>query len=528
MKVEIPNAYGVGTVLTTATPVPFLAREIARFPAFGGVYNYRGTTTPVSLVDAGGVEGGRIMFASLNPTPGYDFGSFAYATVQGRAAIDNGDGTTTPLVGQPITLQVVVEESGPDSGEGSGNGGENGAGGPPAGMGEGVKLPVTIYTDADGNYRFTGLGPGNYTVVSPLASPLTRTVPTGADAAYTIAPMTSGASLIRDFTATFTAGMLNTSTAPAPYPVATHVIVPNFRLGPTEVANTPGEPSVGDGVVFQSAVAEGTVVPIDVSVVGPSSGALLNVWLDLNGDGQWSDGEHMLTDVPVAPGANALTLTIPAGLSLPAGGLPTYARFRLSTQPGLTADGQAADGEVEDEAVRIYSPADLGEIYGRATEDVNGDGLVGADEVGMDGWTAALVSLDTGRVVASQTTGATIDVGGVPTKVDGLYHFVNVIPGVYEVRLAPPTDASWLVTAPGNEEGTLVYRFQVGAGQTVGAPPSGTTPVSSTNLGDLAGRTDTMFVLGQFTIPAAAAVKAVRVKRVGRRAPTPPGRSRSR
>jgi hypothetical protein len=73
---QIPSAFGTPTVLHTATPINILAREISRFPAFGGTYAHNGTLPPISLVDPNNQEQGTLIFATLSPLPGLDFGNF--------------------------------------------------------------------------------------------------------------------------------------------------------------------------------------------------------------------------------------------------------------------------------------------------------------------------------------------------------------------------------------------------------------------------------------------------------------------
>jgi len=109
----------------------------------------------------------------------------------------------------------------------------------------------------------------------------------------------------------------------------------SFPSGPIQL--TPGQPI--DGVI--------------IAYDGSTSGAFLNVWLDVNLDGDWSDdGEHLIVDrsVPAGAGNTSLsTITLPAN----AGVGTSFLRARISTQSGLLPTGQASDGEVEDVQVLI-------------------------------------------------------------------------------------------------------------------------------------------------------------------------------
>ena len=77
-----------------------------------------------------------------------------------------------------------------------------------------------------------------------------------------------------------------------------------------------------------------------------SQAGLLDAWVDFNGDGDFGDaGEQIFSSEAVAAGANALSYSVPCSTESAS---VTYARFRVSTAGGLSAAGQAMDGEVED------------------------------------------------------------------------------------------------------------------------------------------------------------------------------------
>jgi hypothetical protein len=77
--------------------------------------------------------------------------------------------------------------------------------------------------------------------------------------------------------------------------------------------------------------------------------------VDFNDDGDWSDsGEQIFTNQPLSAGGNNLNFAVPAEATVTP---QTFARFRLSTESGLSFTGQALDGEVEDYQVAINSLA---------------------------------------------------------------------------------------------------------------------------------------------------------------------------
>jgi uncharacterized repeat protein (TIGR01451 family) len=79
--------------------------------------------------------------------------------------------------------------------------------------------------------------------------------------------------------------------------------------------------------------------------VTASSASKLDGFVDWNRDGDFADpGEKVFNGTSLVAGANSLTMAVPAGATSGA----TSARFRVSTAGGLSFNGTAADGEVED------------------------------------------------------------------------------------------------------------------------------------------------------------------------------------
>jgi IgGFc binding protein/GEVED domain/HYR domain len=101
-------------------------------------------------------------------------------------------------------------------------------------------------------------------------------------------------------------------------------------------------PDDEDGVTFTSPLHVGQVATVDVRA---STSGRLNAWMDFNANGSWADKEDQIfRDQPLTGGVNSLSFNVPANVHLGA----TYARFRFNLQGGLSFDGPAADGEVED------------------------------------------------------------------------------------------------------------------------------------------------------------------------------------
>ena len=156
--------------------------------------------------------------------------------------------------------------------------------------------------------------------------------------------------------------------APETFPVtaaddgASHV-VGDLRLGNTVDIDADGTASAAadsDGDTDDGITTIATIVtdPANVTtssvLINASSDAVLNGWIDFDANGTWSDDEQIATDVAVSAGDNVLSFSVPT--SSVAG--QAAARFRLSTQSGLTVTGPAPDGEVEDMLLTILAAGD--------------------------------------------------------------------------------------------------------------------------------------------------------------------------
>ncbi|MDM8535267.1 Ig-like domain-containing protein [Desulfobacterales bacterium HSG17] len=104
-----------------------------------------------------------------------------------------------------------------------------------------------------------------------------------------------------------------------------------------------------DGVSFTSASVQNTEASIEITA---SVTGFINAWIDFNSDGDWEDeGEHVFADETLVPGVNSLSFMVPEN-AVPG---KTLSRFRFSTVQGLSYNGAAENGEVEDYEVSIVS-----------------------------------------------------------------------------------------------------------------------------------------------------------------------------
>jgi len=162
---------------------------------------------------------------------------------------------------------------------------------------------------------------------------------------------------------------------------ASHLIVNNVHLGTALGgidADLDGQPTAAadgddldgnnddDGIVFVTKLEVGSTASIEATV---QNVGYLNAWIDFNGDGDWDDpGEQVLTDELMNPTLNPTVLPLEVPTDAISG--TTFARFRFSTLRGLSYDGPAPDGEVEDYMVEIPPPL---RIEGVKWNDVNGN-----------------------------------------------------------------------------------------------------------------------------------------------------------
>jgi hypothetical protein len=162
---------------------------------------------------------------------------------------------------------------------------------------------------------------------------------------------------------------------------ARHIRVLEYYLGASadsEADGTPGVDDGDDGVIFPTMNA-GTTAYVDVtaSVVqtigyAPNDNYLgrLYAWIDFNHDGDFADaGEQVVNGlVMTGPYPQAVPITIPVGATPGA----TWARFRYSTQTGLSFNGQAYNGEVEDYSITLVAEPEI-EVAGPGPVTI-GDG----------------------------------------------------------------------------------------------------------------------------------------------------------
>ena len=117
-----------------------------------------------------------------------------------------------------------------------------------------------------------------------------------------------------------------------------------------------------DGVVLPEFLRRGEEVAIEVHANGDG---FLNVWVDFDGDGTFSEAWDHATTRWLTDGVHTdrVTIRVPDDAALGT----TLARFRFSSEAILSYGGWAADGEVEDYSIFIMGAHDLD--YGDAPDN---------------------------------------------------------------------------------------------------------------------------------------------------------------
>jgi len=109
-----------------------------------------------------------------------------------------------------------------------------------------------------------------------------------------------------------------------------------------------------DGIFFPmpDQLYPGALCPIAIDLTYSPFDGYVDGWIDFNHDGDWDDQNEHVLDNHLAHGVYYSDLHT---INIPSDAVPgdTYARFRISSVDGLSYDGAAPDGEVEDYRITI-------------------------------------------------------------------------------------------------------------------------------------------------------------------------------
>ncbi|MCB1224233.1 MAG: putative Ig domain-containing protein [Verrucomicrobiales bacterium] len=198
---------------------------------------------------------------------------------------------------------------------------------------------------------------------------------------------------------------------------ARHTISPtSLVLGSAVDAEVDGQPSVTatgdgadeDGLSNLTSLVQGEPFSFSVAIEKTAGVApTLYAFLDWNADGDFDDAGEVLATPVIAPASTSLIVPVSGTVPMSAAVGGTGLRLRLSTDGGLTALGEASDGEVEDYWVTIQAASGSFD-YG----DYLGDGTLTA-------WAAPTAGLLLGRQVDAEGSGLA-NAGATGDDLDGL------------------------------------------------------------------------------------------------------------
>lgn len=339
--------------------------------------------------------------------------------------------------------------------------------------GNGTPVAGTATTGSDGTYEFGNLIPGTYTLTFTTPNGFIITLPNTAggndDADSDIGP--NGAAPINQLLSgevdlSVDAGYYATDYGDLPNSYATqngpangayHILNPNLYLG----ACVDGELNGGDdtqqgtpkygtcptgddenGITFVTPLVQGIDACIRVSAINTTgSTAVLQGWIDFNGDGDFLDAGELLTlsnggIIPAGGVTNALyCFPVPADATFQGGS--ANARFRLSNVGGYPSYGVAIGGEMEDYPVKVSRLGNL------VWNDVNFNGIQDAGEPGIANVPVELTWAGPDNDL--NTTGDNRNYQ-TQTNLGGLYYFAGILQGTYRLKVTAPAMAT-----PGND-----------------------------------------------------------------------------
>ncbi len=196
-----------------------------------------------------------------------------------------------------------------------------------------------------------------------------------------------------------------------------------------------------NGVAFTSPLIPGTQSCVTVNAMNMTgSAAVLQGWIDFNGNGTFESGEQLTTGSFAGGGASVpngglvnalLCFDVPANATFQGGA--AFSRFRLSPSGGLSPTGGAVDGEVEDHKVVLAKVGTL------VWNDYDNNGIQNEPaSAGINGVTVNLTWLGPDGVVGGGDdvvyNSTTAQMGGT----DGVYMFFGLTPGMYKIAPASP------------------------------------------------------------------------------------------
>jgi uncharacterized repeat protein (TIGR01451 family) len=418
-------------------------------PVAGGGGGTAGTATPIAVTPSAvsGIILLRLAGAVANST-GNNFAEVVPSTISGTAFLDqNNDGIQeagdTPLVG--VTLNLL-----------------NGAN----------AVIATTVTDAFGNYSFSGLAPGTYSVQEP-------TQPTNTANGKTIAGAVANG------------GSAGTPTAQTVVPsvIAGIVLPPNTTTTGNNFAEVPAGRQIL-GRVFIDNNNDGIFNGTDTGIAGYTltltgtdfNGIAVNQTATTAGDGSYvfgglAAGTYNVTE-PTQPGGTSNGITT-AGST---GGVATTVAVLPSSITGINLNGTNTISTGNNFA-EIPAPAPLGSIGGYVYVDANNNGVIDPGETGIAGVVIKLTGTDINGVAVNLSTTSHAN--------NGAWFFQNLTASnsagytITEIQPAGYADGKTTITAGAPGIATSVKPVAPGGNDVITGVVVTNTVVENYNFGEL-------------------------------------------
>ena len=245
-----------------------------------------------------------------------------------------------------------------------------------------------------------------------------------------------------------------------------------------------------NGIVFETPMIPGAEACVRITAMNmTAASAVLQGWVDFNGNGTFEAGEQLTTGdfapagvvIPVG-GVNAelFCFTVPANATFQGG--QAMSRFRLSETGGLGTGGAGGFGEVEDYKINLAKVGSL------VWNDYNNDGIqneplsAGVNNANVQlvwaGPDANFITADDNRTYTTATATA--------NGANGIYDFCGLVAGVY--RLSVPVSPLGIPTVLNN--GNDVTDADDPTGVMVNIPSNFVLPTGENGMGDNPGGTN--------------------------------------
>ncbi|WP_044086909.1 GEVED domain-containing protein, partial [Lewinella cohaerens] len=192
-----------------------------------------------------------------------------------------------------------------------------------------------------------------------------------------------------------------------------------------------------DGIVFSHPFIPGNESCITVSAMNMTGAdAVLQVWIDWNGDGMFGAGEELAFADGIIPDGGVADaeycFPVPDVVAYSEGSL--FVRARLSSDGGLAPNSQTGAvpfGEIEDYKVKLSKVGNL------VWEDYNGNGEQDeAGDLGLNGVDVELLWFGPDGDVNTTDDNRTYTVTtGNDGTTDGVYNFCGLNPGTYSISI---------------------------------------------------------------------------------------------